>query len=367
MAEPTNLATVAASLIQPAQTTEPKPLRQERAAQAAPDPVEPGDIEEDEGDETLADDTGSEDGGRPDEGTTDEGGDQDADDAPPLEVKGDPWIEVKVDGELMHIRLSELKSSYSGDQVIAKRLQEATEARNDAVRARDVAVEQERHAARDVVQHEVETLRTQTSQLAAVYQHYGQALLQPTVQAPNEAMRAADPIGYLTQMDAYRHDQGRLQAQAAHMQEVVRQAELQEEQRKREYRQEQFQALVQEVPAMADEGYRRAQVTRVMGIGQAVGFTEAEIRMYSNDRRVIYLAMLAAKGAEDMIKTRKGGVPTVKVKAAAPPQKATIRAANGQYKQRDAALEQAKSSGDYRDVAKTLLVNAPSGGAPRRR
>jgi hypothetical protein len=272
---------------------------------------------------------------------------------------------LTVAGEDRDVSLAELIKSYSGEGAIAKRLQEATEIRNEAARARDIAVEQERSAARETIQRETEALRTQAQQLAAVYQHYGAAILQPQVQMPDPSLQRTDPIGYLTGVEAYRQDQERLRAQQSHMQEVVQQAEALEVQKRSEFAAAEVQRMVQEVPAMANPQYRKAQAERVFSIARAVGFSEAEVRQYATDRRVIYLAMLAAQGAETIMGTRSGGKPTVTVKPTPPKAKTpTTRAANGTFqKKAQASVERAKTTGDYRDVAKTLVVSRT--GAPR--
>jgi hypothetical protein len=117
--------------------------------------------------------------------------------------------------------------------------------------------------------------------------------------------------------------------------------------------------MISEVPAMANPEYRKAQATRVLEVGQAVGFSEQEIRAYATDRRVIYLAMLAAKGAEDMIKTRQGGKPRVEAKAPAPKPKSVVRERDGRFKANAGAIEQARKTGRVEDVAKTLIVQGP--------
>lgn len=309
-----------------------------------------GDEDEDQGHEPQGTDgepSGGDEGGEGGEGSDDS-----------------PSYRVKVDGVDREVSLSELIKSYTGEGAIAKRLQEATEARAEAQRARDIAIEQERSAARDVIQKEAEALRSQAQQLAAVYQHYGQALLQPSVQMPDPSMQQSDPIGYLTAMEAYRQDQDRLRSQQAHMQEVVQQAEQLDAQARAEFAKAEIDRMQQEVPAMASPEYRKAQAQRVFEVGRAVGFTDQEIRKYATDRRVIYLAMLAAQGAEGIMKTRQGGKPTVTPKAAPPRSTGADRAANGTFRKKAAAVtEQARKTGDYRDVAKTLLVSRK--GAPR--
>jgi len=180
---------------------------------------------------------------------------------------------------------------------------------------------------------------------------------------PDPAMQASDPIGYLTGMEAYRQDQERLRSQQAHMQEVVQQASDLERQQQAVFAQGEVQRMIQEVPAMADPVYRKAQAERVLEIGRALGFSEKEVRQYATDRRVVYLAMLAAQGAEGIMKTRTGGKPTVK--PTAPPARASNgapRQANGTFQKKSAAaVQQARTTGDYRDVAKTLIVSKPQG------
>lgn len=145
------------------------------------------------------------------------------------------------------------------------------------------------------------------------------------------------------------------------MQEVVQQAEALEAQSRSQFAAAEVQRMVQEVPAMADPRYRKAQAERVFQIAQAVGFSEDEVRRYATDRRVIYLAMLAAQGAETIMGVRNGGKPTATVKPTPPKaQTPTTRAANGTFvKKSQAAIERAKSTGTVSDVAKTMIVSRP--------
>jgi len=346
--EPGSIRSIAESLIVKPDE-ERKPKREPAAlpdTDARPIEADAADDETDGGQRPLpSDDDGQEpgsDGGQ----EADAGSDDD-----------EPWYRVKVDGQDREVSLSDLLRSYTGEGAIAKRLQEATEARAQAVRARDAAIEQERHAARETIQYETETLRTQASQLAAVYQTYAGAILQPEVQMPDPNLRQTDPMRYLVEVEAYRSDQDRLRQQAAHMQEVIVEADRLERERITEFAHGQVQQMMVEVPAMANPAYRRAQAQRVVEVGKAVGFTEEEVRRYATDRRVIYLAMLAAKGAEDMIKVRSGGKPRVEVKAPAPKATAVVRSQNGRFKGNAKAIEVARKTGSVEDVAKTMIVS----------
>lgn len=352
--EPGSIRSVAASLVEARPTPPTAPTPNEQGLQGADQQADlpTGDDEDEQGLETSGGE-GSQPGAEASDGGQGAGDDEQI-------------FRLKVAGEEREVSLAELIKSYSGEGAIAKRLQEATELRNEIARAREIALEQERGAAREVIQRETEALRTQAQQLAAVYQHYGAAITQPQVQMPDPAMQRTDPIGYLTGVEAYRQDQERVRAQQAHMQEVVQQAEALEAQSREQFAQAEVQRMVQEVPAMANPEYRKAQAQRVFEIAKAVGFTEAEVRQYATDRRVIYLAMLAAQGAETIMGVRNGGKPTATVKPTPPKaQTPTTRAANGTFiKKTQAAVEQARTTGDYRDVAKTLVVSRS--GAPRR-
>jgi hypothetical protein len=345
--DPSSIRAVAASLLQD-RTPPTAPTPNEQGPQGADQNAyaPEGEEEEDQTPDTSGTEDGSHQGDESGGDGEDGGGDE-------------PYYRVKVAGEDREVSLSDLLKSYTGEGAIAKRLQEATEARNELTRARDIAVEQERAAAKEVIERETTTLRTQAQQLAAVYQHYSEALLAPQVQMPDPSLQRTDPLGYLTAMEAFRQDQQRLQAQQVHMQEVVQQAEQMEAQSRVKFAQEEVQRMVQEVPAMADPVYRKAQAERVFEIGRAVGFSDEEVRKYATDRRVIYLAMLAAQGAETIMRTRTGGKPTVTPKAAPPRSTGLPREVNGTFKKKNAAvIEQARSTGDYRDVAKTLIVSS---------
>jgi len=351
--EPGSIRSVAAALVETRSATPTAPTPIEQGQQGADHQA---DLPTGDDDEDRIDPAGTDEAQVPSE--SGEAGTGDSDE--------EQFYRLKVAGEERDVSLAELIKSYSGEGAIAKRLQEATEARNEAVRARDVALEQERGAAREIIQKETEALRNQAQQLAQVYQHYGAAILAPQVQMPDPSLQRTDPIGYLTGVEAYRQDQERLRAQQAHMQEVVQQAEALEAQTRSQFAAAEVERMVQEVPAMANPEYRKAQATRVFEIARAVGFSDEEVRKYATDRRVIYLAMLAAQGAETIMGARSGGKPTATVKPTPPKaQTPTTRAANGTFqKKTQAAVEQARSTGDYRDVAKTLVISRP--GATRR-
>ena len=272
----------------------------------------------------------------------------------------DPSYEVKVGGRTQTVKLSQLVANWSGEQTIAARLQEATEARNAATRAKDLAIEQERTAARQTIEAERTQLRQQIDNLAAIYTHYGDAILTPTVQPPDPAMRATDPIGYLTQMEAYRSEEDRLARQRQHMTEVVEHQRTLQTQQTQEFAQAQAQELLREVPAMRDDTYRRAQVKRVQEVGRAVGFTDEEITHYTTDRRTIYLAMLAAEGYEALMKRNQTGDAKAKLQkpAAVPAPTARVRTMASMTAKRKAIRERARKTGDVEDVAQTLIVPA---------
>ena len=351
-----SILAVAASMIEKTPEPPPTPAGQ---AEAGPDttPVEPGAIEEkDDQIEATSDDS--------QELGEDEAPDTEGDERPLAAEGGDTgdagtFHQVKVDGETQEVSLADLKASYSGNTVIAKRLQEATEAKNDAVNARDMAIDQERHAAREMIQQETDTLRQQASQLSQVYETYREALLAPQVNPPDASLRQTDPIKFLTEMEAYRQDQDRLRGQEAHMTEVTQRAKEMEQQAIAQHANAEAKKMIEEVPAMADPAYRKAQLSRVMDVGRAVGYTDAEIRAGLSDRRLVYLAMLAAEAAENIVKTRNGGKAVVPKSHKAPAPSAVARRSNGQYARKQEAFERAAKTGSVKDVAATMMVSAP--------
>jgi hypothetical protein len=325
-------------------------------------PPKPNGKAEAAGDTTAPEGAGDEENGPPDptpEGDAEEG--PAPDDGDVEDDDDDPLYEVKVSGKVQEVRLSELLANWSGEKAIAARLQEATEARNAAQNARNLALEQEREAAREIINADRTQLRQQIDNLSAVYQHYGNAILTPRVQPPDPSLKATDPIGYWTQMDDYRQEESRLAKLRQHMQETVdQQSELERESRET-FANEQAQAILREVPAMADEKYRRAQVQRVHEVGRSVGFSDDEIRMYTADRRTIYLAMLAAEGFEAIVKRHQAGDVTARAKipSAVPPPSVRARTVATLSAKRKAARSRARETGSVEDVAQTLIVPAP--------
>jgi len=348
--DPSSIRNIAASLILKSPDEERKPTREQ-----APAPGTEAELTQ-PGEQTDETELPVEDG---------EGESQASEDQAAPDVDEGETFTLRVDGETREVSLKELLASYSGEGAIAKRLQEATEARNEAQHARDVAVAQERDAAREVVQQETAALRAQTQALANIYQHYGEALLQPKLQPPDERLRQTDPLRYLTEEAAWRRESDNLAAQRQHMQDVVVAAEEQERRGRAEFARREMERMVSEVPAMRDLGYRKAQLSRVMDAAKSVGFSEEEIRGNS-DRRLIYMAMLAAETIENLIKTRKGGKPIMTAKAKTPASVTVLsRRSNGQFKKQAGAMEQARKTGKVEDVAKTMFVRSKPGQRPR--
>lgn len=272
------------------------------------------------------------------------------------EEEEEPIFEVTVDGETREVTLADLRATYSGEGAIAKRIQEATEARNEAQQARDIAVAQYREEAKSVFEQEVNALRQQTAQLAKVYTTYGDQMLQPQVQPPDPAIRESDPIGYLTQEAEYRRDQDRLQQQKQHMTEVVTAAQQQKTEQQRVFASQQLNSMIKEVPAMADPKYRESQVSRMFEVGQAIGFQDQEIKEYLPDRRVAYLFMLAAEGASHIINAASGGVQEMVKQKAKPLPVTQVRKVSRSSKKRKAVTETARRTGSIDDVAQSLIV-----------
>lgn len=263
---------------------------------------------------------------------------------------------VTSEGVEYEATLDELVAAYSGDRAVNKRLLEASEARNEALKARDIAIAEQREAAAADIQRERDALRQQTEQLATAYRSIGDQLVAPQFEQPDLALLEKDPVEFQRQAELYRRDQERIQQQRQHMAAVVQQAQ---EQQRVEFEQRsarEVELMQKEVPALANPTYRETQVQRAIEVGQAIGYSENEVRQFiATDRRGAYALMLAAQGMENLV-AASGGKP--KAKPQTPPRTVAKRVAR-KTRQRQAVKERASQTGDYRDVAQTLI--APRG------
>jgi hypothetical protein len=317
------------------------------------------DDEDDDGNTTPEDDNEGDD---LDDEADDEGDDDqdeededEGDEEPDEEVTYDDndLIEVVVDGETREVSLRDLKSAYSGEGAIDKRLKEATEARKQAQTLRD----------QFVAEHE-----QQRTRLLQTVQALDGALFAPMVDKPDPALRSKNMNAYLMQKDAYEEDQKRIQTSRQQLAQFM-QAQMQEQVNERQkYRAEQQKTLAERLPELRDPAKGRAVQQEIALAAEYYGFTPQQVAEVDNHAvflmardagRYIKMQQLKEKarkapaggnGKRKPRKLKSGGPTTAKSEAR---QKA-------QQKQQTA--ERAAKSGKVDDVAAMLSANTRTRG-----
>lgn len=294
-----------------------------------------------------------------DEQTDDEPDPQDdvSDEAPSDDDdEGPETYRLKVDGAEIDVTLDELVQSYQIDGAARKRLQEATEVqRRAAEEGREIGYREGRARADEEV-NAITSIRAQLNELVGAM---GQRMFAPQVERPAPEMQAVDPIGYLQQMDAWREEQGKLQQLQGRVANFVRQHEQMVENQRRQVMSDNQRQLLTKRPELVDRQQQAAFTANVRLAQSAVGLSNEEVNSFPDHRGLLVLDMLGAYIARD----RQGGKTPAQrvvadVRAPLAPGTVTYKRTKAQ-KQRRADRDRAKASGDYRDVAKLLITDAP--------
>lgn len=281
--------------------------------------------------------------------------DEDLEDPGPLDDTIESFT-FKVDGVETTATVEELISNYSIDGAARKRLQEATEARTVA---REEGIAEGRQEAETLVTTRTQELDTMRQQFAGVIGMVGQQLFAPQVQPPDPAMDATDPIGYMQAKDRYRDDQMRIRQLQANVTNAVQQQNQQLETARQERQAAQGQQLRTKRPDLAEEKNVKAFTHSVRAAQNHVGFTQDEVDNFP-DHRGLLLMELAGKYLA--LQNQEGPTPAQRIVAKAKkpitPGGVTYQR-NIKQKRRRVDRERATASGDYKDIAKLLIQDAP--------
>lgn len=350
-AEPSagSLDAIAATLV--AEPDKPRrPARAQPEPQDAPPAPAPG--EADDADQDL-DPDGGEDEDDDDfmDGLSAKAGDDDAPDAAEFDPEDDDaFVHVKHNGKVEQVSLADLKKSWSGTKGIDARVQEAAEERNAA------------KAERETVSQIAAQTQTLHDRLAAVYQHYNGALFVPKVQRPHPDMQNHDPIGYFSQMEAWRSDQERLGQEQQAMQQTLQEASQTFQRQRHDRLTQEVKALHTKLPGLSDPANAAAFKKRLASIGEAHGFTKDEIAS-ADDHRILTLAAEAAAYRELKAKLAGKRVPktaeTAEVKRRPMPTRGDNRQKGETHKAASKArrlLARARETGSVDDISLTLLL-----------
>jgi hypothetical protein len=266
----------------------------------------------------------------------------------------------KVDGEEVTVSAQDLIKSYSFDGAAQKRLQEATEARKTAAETGRTEGMREAQVLIESQTQEINESRKQLSQLVGLV---GGELFAPQVAQPNPELQISDPIGYLTQMEAWRSDQGRISQM---QQQIVNATQGQNDQaaQKREQVQEQQRvALTQKRPELRQPEEAKAFTNNVRTAQEKFGFTAEEVNNFPDHRALLLLEYVGKQMAqfegEGQLTPAQRVVEKARRKPMAPSSAAVSYQRSTKQKQARSNRERAQKTGSVQDVARTLIQSAP--------
>lgn len=255
------------------------------------------------------------------------------------EIADDTVFSVTVDGEETEVTLADLKKAFSGEGAIAKRLQEATEAKR--------AVESERQ----VIQQELDTGR---KKLVDAFRAFDSLMFQPSIAKPDPSLQKTDPQQYLIQMENYREDQSRLNARRQQVHGAMARYEQQQKQQLDAFKQQNSQRLVEVLPDLKDPEKGPLLAQSITAAAESYGFSKDEISQAA-DYRLFQMAADAA--AYRALQSKQKIVPQND-----PPKTKVLRPGTAKSKQQtskarqvQATYRKAAQTGSIEDVAATML------------
>lgn len=286
--------------------------------------------------------------------------DDDTEDEDPDEDDGSTEVDtyiIKRDGEEVTATIDELIAEFSIGSTARKRLEEATAIRAQAEetgRAEGMQQAEVQIATRTA---EVDSAREQLSQLFGIV---GNEIFSPRVARPDQNMQETDPLGYVSAMENWREDQARINGVQQQIASMTQEQNRLMEQRKAEIKREQQLSLSRKRPELAEPEKAKAFTADVRLAQEHFGFTGEEVNAFPDHRGLLVLefvgqtlAKLNATGPTPAQKiVQKAKVKTMKPGAVAHKRSAV-------QKQTRANRDRARQSGDHRDVAATLIVDAP--------
>lgn len=254
----------------------------------------------------------------------------------------DITLSVTVDEEERQVTLGELKKRYAGEGAIEKRLQQATEVRNN--------VTQDYQKTRQLTE--------------AMLKEFGQALFRRTVPAPNDALLDSNPTAYIKQKAMYDQESDALQGAHRKLHGMMQQMDAINEDAVNMQRQTAAADLRKIMPVFNDPVRGPKVRAAIVDAAGELGYSQAEIAACS-DPRLFKTVALAARE----LKRQKG----LKTSAAKPvskssPVKGTRNRKPATASQRKAseAAAIARKTGKVDDVAATMIEAAPKARRPRR-
>lgn len=253
--------------------------------------------DEDEGEDDSEEDQDDE------ESEEDEDGE---DEEPAAELDPETKIKVKVDGEETEVTLKELQSGYSRTQDYTRKTQALAEQRRELEDKEDQVLKQQGEWS------------TALNELAVRLQ----ASVSGRTEADWQRLKQEDEVGYYEERDKERQVQERIQAIQQEQQRV--QQEYQQRQQKQMERvvQEEKEKLLAAIPDWQDQETATKDYQQMLKYGEAVGFSEQEMKSMVDHRAIQVLRDAAKFRALQQKKADPGSQAKVKKRSTKKPLKA---------------------------------------------
>jgi hypothetical protein len=164
-----------------------------------------------------------------------------------MELSDDLELEVKSDGTVKKVTLSELKRGYAGQDYIQKTMEQNAQQRKEVEQLSEV-MQQDRQRLAELVN--------------ALEQ--GNAPMRP--QQPSKELQNSDPLGYLEAMEQYRQDVAEYDQFQQQTQAELEKARQQDYALSQQYAQQQAELLRQEIPELNDPEKSKQLMTDITDV-----------------------------------------------------------------------------------------------------
>lgn len=190
---------------------------------------------------------------------------------PEEQAEDDPVVTVKINGQDVDVKLSELKNGYQRQADYTRKTMEVAEQRKTA--------ESEISKARQERQQYMQGLNQATALL--------QAQLQESSKVDWQALLESDPVEYLKQQHLAQSRQAQLQQVFAEQQKVAQIQQAEQQQAYAKHLEQQQAELLAKLPDWKDANKAKAEKTAIREFLQDAGFSDGEINNVADSRAIL--------------------------------------------------------------------------------
>lgn len=247
-------------------------------------------------------------------------------------------IDVVVDGEEKKVKLKDLKANYSGNGAIEKRLQEASEVRNQALE----------HGKRLYT-----ALNEEAARLAKLDEIIAK-VAEPEINW--EELKRTNLPKYLLERDRQREAQERREVVQREQERVKAEQQKLEALARQEYTTNEAKKLIAKLPEFADPVKAQEKFAKLAKAGQVYGYSAEEVSAVLDHRAMLVLndALKYQEMMANQNKVQKKTAPSTTLLR--PGSSKAVQPVNQAKKLKEALVKKAKASGKVDDVAATLLI-----------